>query len=90
MLSERTTKVSTGVTRKDRVRKGKVQRRKLDTTKKGYKVQDDKVVKMNPSEKRRRKVSAKKAARKRKAKLSSILKKRKVSISKGKRQGFYK
>lgn len=76
--------------RYDRVRGGKLQRKKFKAAKSGFKISGKKIVRMAPSEKRKRKISARKAARKRKAKLSSILKKRKISIRKGKRAGFYK
>lgn len=88
-LTERKTKVGSGMVRLDRVRKGKIQRKKLKSVKKGYKVSGQKLVRMKPAEKRKRVIAAKKATRKRAAKLSAILRKRKISIRKGKRQGIY-
>lgn len=88
MLTEKKVKMGQKI-RYDRVRGGKIQRKKIKSAKAGFRVSGKKLVKMNPSEKRKRKISAKKAARKRAAKLSSILKKRKISIKKGKRAGLY-
>lgn len=89
ILLEKKTKVGTGVLRVDRVRKGKVERKKLKSSRKGYKMVGKKSVRQNPTEKRKRKVAAKRASRKRAAKLSRILIKRKISIKRGKRQGIY-
>lgn len=89
VLIERKVKVGTGLLRVDRVRKGKVQRKKVISSRKGYKVAKGKSVRQSPSERRKRKVSAKRGARKRAAKLSRILIKRKISIKRGKRQGLY-
>lgn len=88
-LSEKTVKMGQKI-RYDRVRGGKIQRKKIKSARKGFKVSGKKIVRMSPSEKRNRKISAKKSARKRAAKLSSILRKRKISITKGKRAGLYK
>lgn len=89
MLNEKTVKIGQRI-RYDRVRAGKVQRKKIKSGKKGFRVSGKKLVRMSPSEKRKRQISARKSARKRTAKLSSILRKRKISISKGKRAGLYK
>jgi len=88
-INEKKTKVGTGIFRVDRVRGGKVQRKKLVSSRKGYKVVGKKSVRMKPSEKRKRAISGRKGARKRAAKLGSILRKRKVSITRGKRQRIY-
>jgi hypothetical protein len=90
MINEKRTKVGGGGVRVDRVLKGKVQRKKLKSNKKGFKVSGNKIVRMNPSEKRKRSLASRKGARKRRAKLSSILRKRKISIRRGKRSGLYK
>jgi len=89
MITEKTVKVGQKI-RYDRVRAGKIQRKKFKSAKAGFRLAGKKLVRMNPSEKRKRKISAKKAARKRAAKLTSILKKRKISIKRGKRAGLYK
>lgn len=89
MLSEKTVKMGQKV-RYDRVRGGKIQRKKIKSAKVGFRVSGKKLVRMSPSEKRKRAISGKRAARKRAAKLSAILKKRKISIKKGKRAGLYK
>lgn len=89
MLNEKTVKMGQKI-RYDRVRGGKIQRKKIKSAKAGFRVSGKKLVRMSPSEKRRRKISAKKSARKRAAKLSSILRKRKISIVRGKRAGLYK
>lgn len=74
--------------RVNRVRGGKVQRRKKVASKPGYKVQDGKVVKMKASEKLKRKRAAKKSARKRKGKQSQTNRKRKQSLRKRKSRGL--
>lgn len=90
MIVEKTYKAGAGLVKKDRVLKGRLQRKKLKSSRKGYRVSGKKLVRMSPAEIRRRKLSSRKAARKRAAKLSAIKKKRKISISRGKRAGFYK
>jgi hypothetical protein len=89
MLTEKKTKIGQRI-RYDRVRGGKIQRKKIKSAKAGYRISGKKLVRMAPAEKRKRSISARKASRKRAAKLSSILKKRKISIKKGKRAGLYK
>ena len=89
MLNEKTVKMGQKI-RYDRVRGGKIQRKKIKSAKAGYRVSGKKLVRMAPAEKRKRAISARKASRKRAAKLASILKKRKISIKKGKRAGIYK
>lgn len=89
MLSEKTVKIGNRI-RYDRVRRGKIQRKKFRSAKHGYKISGNKLVRISPAEKRNRAISAKRAVRKRAAKLSSILKKRRISIKKGTRAGIYK
>lgn len=89
MLSEKTVKIGNRI-RYDRVRRGKIQRKKFRSAKAGYKISGNKLVRITPAEKRHRAISAKRAVRKRAAKLSSILKKRRISIKKGTRAGIYK
>lgn len=69
----------------NRVRKGKVQRRKRVATKDGYTIRGGKMVRMKPSERRKRKISQKKGSRKRKAKAGRSLRKRKISLRKSER-----
>ena len=88
MITEKKVKIGQRI-RYDRVRGGKIQRKKMKSAKSGFRISGKKIVRMNPSEKRKRKISAKKSARKRAAKLSSILRKRKISITRGKRAGLY-
>lgn len=64
----------------DRVRGGNVQYRKKRSDVKGYKIQNGVVVKMDPMEVRKRKISGKISARKRRAEMAKILRKRKVSL----------
>jgi len=74
--------------RVNRVRGGKLQKRKKVASKPGYKVKDGKVVKMKASEKLARKRAAKKSARKRKGKKSQIARKTKKSMKLRKRRGL--
>lgn len=74
--------------RVNRVRGGKVQRRKKVAAKKGYKIQDGKVVKMKASEKLKRKRGAKKASRKRRAKKAQIQRATKKSLKRRKARGL--
>ena len=62
--------------RTSRIRGGVVQRRKLVTKKKGYKIVGGKVQRMSPLERKRRAMSQKKAARKRKGTMARALRKR--------------
>lgn len=72
---------------KVRIRGGKIQRRKKVSNVPGMTMRGSKLVRMSPSERRRRKLGAKKAARKSKAKKSQALRKRKLSLMKRKRLG---
>ena len=64
------------IKRVNRIRGGVVQRRKVVTKKKGYKVQGGRVVRMSAIERKRRQIAQKKAARKRKGTLNRALRKR--------------
>ena len=74
--------------RVNRVRGGKVQRRKKVADKPGYKIKDGKVVRMKASERLKRKRGAKKASRKRKAKKSQIKRATKKSMRRRKARGL--
>lgn len=71
-----------------RIRGGKVQRRKKVSNVKGMTFRGGKLKRMSPTERRRRKMGARKAKVKRKAKMVRILQKRKRSMLKRKRLGF--
>lgn len=64
----------------NRVRAGKVQRRKKISNVKGYRFQDGRLVRMSPQEKMKRIRGQRKAKIKRKAKMARSLQRRKVSI----------
>jgi hypothetical protein len=66
--------------RVNRVRGGKIQRRKMVSLRPGYRMQDGKLVRMSPMEKRKRHLAQIRAARKRKPMISRILRKRKISL----------
>lgn len=68
------------IKRVNRVRGGKVQRRKRVAAKSGYKTVDGKAVRMSPQERLKRKKGAVKAARKRRGKKSQIQRSRKKSM----------
>lgn len=70
-----------------RIRGGKVQRRKKVSNVPGMILRGGKLTRMSPSEKRKRKLGAKKAARKTKAKRNQILRKRRMSLLKRQRLG---
>lgn len=72
----------------NRIRGGKVQRRKLISTRPGYRVQAGKLVRMSSIERRKRHLAQVKAARKRKPMLARILRKRAVSIKRRKSAGI--
>jgi hypothetical protein len=63
----------------NRIRNGVVQRRKIVSAPRGYKIINGKLVRMTSLEKMHRKLAQRKAARKRKPKLALILRKRKKS-----------
>lgn len=64
----------------NRVRSGKIQRRKIISQRPGYRMQDGKLVRMSAMEKRKRHLAQIKASRKRKPMMSRILRKRKISL----------
>jgi hypothetical protein len=66
----------------NRVRNGKVQRRRKVSQVKGYRFQDGKLVRMSAREKLNRKRSQRKGAIKRKSKVAGALRRRKISIRK--------
>ena len=65
-----------------RVRGGKIQRRKMLSAVKGYTIRGGKLVRMPATERLKRKISARKAKMKRRAKLARALIKRKRSLRK--------
>jgi len=65
-----------------RVRKGKVQRRKKLSAVKGYTLRGGRLVRMSAIERRHRKMGARRAKFKRRAKLSQSLRKRRMSLRK--------
>lgn len=74
--------------RVNRIRGGKVQRKKKVATKPGYTVRGGKVVKMKASERLKRSRAQKKGARKRKAKKAVSNRKRAKSLKKRKARGL--
>lgn len=70
-----------------RIRGGKVQRRKKVSNVPGMTLRGGKLTRMSPSERRRRKLGAKQAARKSKSKRNQSLRKRKMSLMKRQRLG---
>lgn len=66
--------------RVNRVRGGKIQRRKMISQRPGYRMQDGKLVRMTSMEKRKRHLAQVRAARKRKPMMTRILRKRKLSL----------
>lgn len=64
----------------NRVRGGKIQRRKMVSIRPGYRMQDGKLVRMTSTERRKRHLAQIRAARKRKPMISRILRKRKISL----------
>jgi hypothetical protein len=63
-----------------RVRGGKVQRRKKFSSVPGYTIRGGRLVRMSPQERRKRKMGARRAKIKRKSKLNTILRKRRMSL----------
>jgi len=72
----------------NRIRGGKVQRRKRVSAKKGFTYRDGKLVRISPAERRRRSLGQKRGARKRKATQSMAVRKRKRTLRKRKALGF--
>lgn len=90
MLDERKQVVGRDMIKVDRVRKGKIQRKKLKSAKPGFTVKDNHLVKIEPKEHRNRAIGAQRAVRKRAVKMAKTIKRRKRSLKRGNRQGFYK
>ena len=63
-----------------RIRKGKVQRRKKLSAVKGFTTRGGKLTRMSPTERRHRKMSARKSRFKRRGKLKQSLRKRNLSL----------
>jgi hypothetical protein len=70
-----------------RIRAGKVQRRRKVSSVPGYTFRGGKMVRMTASERRKRKLGARKAKFKRRSKMSQILRKRRMSLRKRKAMG---
>lgn len=71
----------------NRVRKGRIQRRKKVSTRDQYTYRNGKLTRMSAQERRRRKISQRKAARKRKAKMGKSNRRRRISVRRTKRLG---
>ena len=71
-----------------RIRKGKVQRRKVVSAVKGYTIRGGKLKRMTSAERMRRRLSQRKARIKRRAKLARSMIKRKRSLRKRKALGL--
>jgi hypothetical protein len=67
---------------KIRIRGGKVQRRKKLSAVKGYTLRGGQMVRMSTTERRNRRMAARKAKIKRRTKINQILRKRKISLRK--------
>ena len=74
--------------RTNRVRAGKIQRRKLVSMRPGYRVQAGRLIRMSQKERMARHRAQIKAARKRKPLLRQILRKRNLSMKVRKRSGL--
>lgn len=73
---------------KFRIRNGKIQRRKKVSNVKGFTFRGGQMTRMSPAERRRRKLGAKRAKIKRRAKMTRIIMKRKRSMLKRQRLGY--
>jgi hypothetical protein len=73
---------------KARIRGGKIQRRKKVSNVPGFTLRGGQLTRMSAAERRRRKLGAKKAARKSKMKKTQTLRKRKMSLMKRQRLGI--
>lgn len=71
-----------------RIRNGQVQRRKRVSNVPGFTLRGGKLTRMSPTERRRRKLGARKAKIKRRAKIQQIVRKRARSIQKRQRLGY--
>ncbi|MCX8008351.1 MAG: hypothetical protein N3A54_01465 [Patescibacteria group bacterium] len=90
VICERRVRLGGFLLRVDRVRKGKVQRKKIISGKKNYRVVGKKPKRMTSAEIRKRKIGARRAKLKRRSKKSTMLRKRRISILRGTRLGLYK
>ena len=70
-----------------RIRAGKVQRRRKVSSVPGYTFRGGKMVRMSATERRKRKLGARKAKFKRRSKMSQIIRKRRMSLRKRKAMG---
>lgn len=70
-----------------RIRNGQVQRRKRVSNVPGFTLRGGKLTRMSPTERRRRKLGARKAKIKRRSKIQQIVRKRARSIKQRKRLG---
>lgn len=66
----------------NRIRGGKVQMRHMVSEAIGYKISDGKLIRMTPTEIRRRKIAAKRSAIKRRGQVAAIVRKRGISLRK--------
>jgi hypothetical protein len=71
-----------------RVRKGKIQRRKKFSAVKGWTIRGGKLTRMSPTERRHRKMAARRSKFKRRAKLRQSLRKRSMSMRKRRAMGL--
>ena len=71
-----------------RIRGGKVQRRKKVSNVKGFTMRGGKMVRMSPTERRKRKMGQRRGKMKRRAKMVRTLMKRARSMLKRKRMGY--
>lgn len=71
-----------------RIRNGQVQRRKRVSNVPGFTLRGGKMTRMSPTERRNRKLGAKRSKIKRRAKMVQTLRKRQRSILKRKRLGY--
>lgn len=71
-----------------RIRNGKIQRRKKLSAVPGYTTRGGKLVRMSPTERRHRKMAAKRSKFKRRAKLKQALRKRRMSLRKRSAMGL--
>lgn len=71
-----------------RIRGGKIQRRKKLSAVPGYTTRGGKLVRMSPTERRHRKMAAKRSKFKRRAKLKQALRKRRMSLRKRQAMGL--
>jgi hypothetical protein len=71
-----------------RIRNGQVQRRKKVSNVAGFTLRQGKMTRMSPTERRNRKMGAKRGKIKRRTKMVQILRKRQRSVLKRKRLGY--